>query len=201
MLLLGAGRHAKEVIDILLNLGWNTGDLLCFADYTTHSTVCGIRTTTSEVDALLHSQFTLASGSSSLRELFYYRALDWGLVPSSLIASTARVSSLATLAFGLNIMEYVYVGPNSLIGTGTLLNTNCSIHHDVSVGTFCEIAPGARVLGGVSIGSNSMIGANAVILPDVRIGEGCIIGAGAVVIRDLEPNSKVVGIPARPIQE
>ena len=45
-----------------------------------------------------------------------------------------------------------------------------------------------------------MIGSGAVILENVRIGKGTKIGANAVVCCDVEPNTTVVGIPARPIK-
>lgn len=200
MVLLGAGRHAKEVIEALLLLGWRSQDLLCFADFSDKKSVCGIRITTSKDDATKHNEFIIATGSSSTREVLFEQGISWRLIPTSIIASTASVSNQSLLEPGLNIMEFVYVGPNATINTGALLNTASSIHHDVSIGEFCEIAPGVRVLGGAVIGRKSLIGANAVILPDIKVGEGCIIGAGAVVTTDIPPYSAAVGVPAKIIK-
>ncbi|MBK6732485.1 MAG: hypothetical protein IPG60_16525 [Bacteroidetes bacterium] len=33
------------------------------------------------------------------------------------------------------------------IGLGSLINTKTSIHHDVTIGNFCEISPNATLLG------------------------------------------------------
>jgi len=49
------------------------------------------------------------------------------------------------------------------------------------------------------IGDYTFIGTNAVILKGVTIGHHCVIGAGAVVTRDIPPNTTVMGVPARPI--
>jgi virginiamycin A acetyltransferase len=38
------------------------------------------------------------------------------------------------------------------------------------------------------------------ILPGARLGDGCVVGAGSVVTGELEPNSVVVGNPARAIR-
>ena len=49
------------------------------------------------------------------------------------------------------------------------------------------------------IKKGASIGANATILPGITIGEGAMTGAGAVVTRDVQPNTTVVGNPARKI--
>ncbi|EMG13096.1 transferase hexapeptide repeat protein [Leptospira interrogans serovar Grippotyphosa str. LT2186] len=40
----------------------------------------------------------------------------------------------------------------------------------------------------------------AVIINRIKIGSNSIIGAGTVIIRDVEPNSKVVGVPGKKIK-
>ena len=44
-----------------------------------------------------------------------------------------------------------------------------------------------------------MIGANASILGNIRIGKCAKIGAGSVVVRDVEPQTTVVGVPAKSV--
>lgn len=53
----------------------------------------------------------------------------------------------------------------------------------------------------VIIGKNVWIGEGVVILPGVTIGDGCVIGAHAVVNKSIEPNSIVVGAPARVVKK
>lgn len=86
-------------------------------------------------------------------------------------------------------MDFVYLGPNSSVGTGSLLNTSSSIHHDAKLGEFVEIAPGARILGSAKIGNQCLIGTNSVIFPNVSIGDNCKIGAGVVVKKDIPADS------------
>ena len=81
---------------------------------------------------------------------------------------------------------------------GVLVNILAVIHHDVIIGKYCEIGPGAKILGECILGENVFVGANAVILPKIKIGNGAIIGAGAVVTKDVPQDCIVMGSPAKP---
>lgn len=73
---------------------------------------------------------------------------------------------------------------------------NSIITHDVKIGNFVEISPGATLLGRCKVGNMTQIGAGAIIFPDVEIGENCIIAAGAVVRQNIPSNVMVAGVPA-----
>ena len=52
-----------------------------------------------------------------------------------------------------------------------------------------------------TIGNNVIIGAGAKVLGNITIGDDVRIGAGSVVVEDVPPNSTVVGIPGRVVQQ
>lgn len=52
----------------------------------------------------------------------------------------------------------------------------------------------------IVVGADAWIGAGSIILPGITIGEGAVVGAGAVVTKNVEPNTVVVGNPARVIK-
>ncbi len=52
----------------------------------------------------------------------------------------------------------------------------------------------------VMIEDGAWIAARALVLPGVKIGAGSMVAAGAVVTHDVEPNTVVAGIPAKPIR-
>ncbi len=53
----------------------------------------------------------------------------------------------------------------------------------------------------IHIGKGVWIGSGAKILPGVSIGDNAIVGAGAVVTKDVEANTIVVGMPAKPVRK
>lgn len=105
------------------------------------------------------------------------------------------------LGTGLYIHENVIIQPEAIIRDHAAINGGSIISHQTEIGKFSFIAPGCVISGKVTIGNSVFIGAGAVIQPRIKIGECSIVGSGAVVIRDVEPNTVVVGCPARPLKK
>lgn len=93
---------------------------------------------------------------------------------------------------------------NIHVGQFSIFNLNATIGHDVIVGEWANLSPGANVSGNVEIGERCWIGTGATInqgtgVRRLVIGANTVIGSGSVVVRDCEPGSTYVGIPARKI--
>jgi acetyltransferase-like isoleucine patch superfamily enzyme len=71
----------------------------------------------------------------------------------------------------------------------------------VRIGECATISPGANLAGAVKVGERAYIGMGAQILEKRRVGDGAIVGAGAVVTRDVPARTKVMGVPARVVDE
>ena len=115
---------------------------------------------------------------------------------------------------------------NTDIGDGTVVGSNCTVQNGAKIGkrvkivdlshiTYdCVIGDEAFISVGVhtmndnsmqrggevigpKIGARARVGGGALLLPGVRVGEDAVVGAGAVVTHDVEPGTRVMGIPAR----
>lgn len=86
------------------------------------------------------------------------------------------------------------------IGDFNLINLNCTIGHDTKIGNFNVINPLVAISGNVCIEHCCLIGTGSQILQGLNISKNSTVGAGAVVTKNVEPNTTVIGIPAKPIQ-
>lgn len=114
--------------------------------------------------------------------------------------------SLACLDFGP-----VFTGEGAIICPGTqitvnvrieehvIINLNCTVGHDSTIGRFTTLSPGVHVSGNVTIGEGCYIGSGAVIREGVRICDGVTIGAGAVVVKNINEAGTYIGVPAKKI--
>ena len=112
---------------------------------------------------------------------------------------SATVSPRAQLAESAQILAGAVVQPGASVEAGAIINTRAVVEHDVHVGCWTHVAPGAVICGDVRIGAHAHVGAGATVRQGVRIGRGCLIGVGAAVVSDLPDATTVVGVPARPL--
>jgi sugar O-acyltransferase (sialic acid O-acetyltransferase NeuD family) len=204
MLIVGAKRHAKEVLQIV-ELNDDLGSIIFFDDVSKdlNNLFLGkfeILNNLKDAENYFNSKdtrFILALGNPSHRKLVTDKLTHIGGKLTSIIANSAILGKYEVeLSDGLNIMHHVMISNSVKIGLGTLINSFSSVHHDINIGEFCEVSPHAVLLGGCSLGNYTSIGANATILPNVKVGNNVIVGAGSVVTKDVPDNCLVVGVPA-----
>lgn len=207
MLIAGAKRHAKEVLQVVED-NEGVGDYCFFDDISKDISLLlynkyTVLTSIEEVKHYFKNQqkFILAVGSPYIRYLLSAKLSDCGGLLSSVISRSAFIGNYGVeLSPGLNVMQNAIISNDVVIKEGTLVNAFVSVHHDVVVGRYCELSPHSVLLGGCKIGSYSSIGSNATILPNVVVGENSIVGAGSVVTKDIPDNTICAGVPCRIIK-
>ena len=114
----------------------------------------------------------------------------------NLIHPTAYVSPMATFGQG------VFIGANSVLGTGVkfddhvFINRGVTIGHDTHIGSYSRIQPGCNIGGLTRIGKSVSIGIGATIVDRITIGENSVIAAGSCVLSDIGTHQLVAGSPA-----
>jgi len=87
---------------------------------------------------------------------------------------------------------------NTAIGAGTKIDNLCQIAHNVKIGKNVLMAGQCGISGSTVIGNDVTMGGQVGLVDNITIGDNVTIGAKSAVIGDIEKNSVVWGIPARP---
>ena len=200
VVVLGAGGHAKVVIELLQAAGYEIAALLD-ADPTPRQVLGhGVQGDDRALDELRRDGLSLAFvaiGDNRRRVALAeaVRAAGFSLVNA--VSPSATVSPSAHLGEGVAIMAGAVVNAEVTLGDLCIVNTGATLDHEVSVGMGAHIAPGVAISGNVKVGDLAMMGVGSCAIQGVSIGKGAMVGAGAAVVRDIPDGALAVGVPAR----
>jgi sugar O-acyltransferase (sialic acid O-acetyltransferase NeuD family) len=211
IVLLGAGGHAKVVIDAVrtgMRVGLASDTVVaCLDDDTSkHGTevlgvpIVGPLSSAGRVDADGVFVAIGSAGDARHRARVFDAAMASGLDLATVMHPAAMVSVEAEVAAGSAVLAGAVVQAGAHIGLNAIVNTGAIVEHDTRIGAHTHVSPRAVVLGNADVGEACHIGAGAVVLQGVRIGDGAVVGAGSVVRGDVPPRSVVVGLPGRVVR-
>ena len=195
-LIYGGGSHSRVVISILEKM-----DIQVVGIFDTNDRLKKIKKTPflGHYDAQIDSncKLVIAIGDNNIRKKIS-EVIQHPI--GTIIDPDAIISEEVFIGEGTQIITSSTINVGTKIGKHCIINTNSSIDHDCKIYDFVHIAPGVTICGGVSIGKSTLVGAGTTILPNVKIGENVVIGAGSLVNKDIPDNSKVLGSPAKIIE-
>lgn len=209
IVIIGAGGHAREILEILLACREKEGNIkpIGFIDEDPDKhgqvisgfPVLGDFRWFSGVDRS-KIEVICAVGTPQVCRKLTLQAKRLGLRFTNVISPAAHISPYASIGQGVAIFPNVVVNTGVKIGNNVTINVASTVSHDTVVGDFCNINPGVHLAGNVTIGEGCYIGMGADVIQGVVIGPWSTIGAGAVVIRNVPSYVTAVGVPARVIK-
>ena len=90
---------------------------------------------------------------------------------------------------------------DTIIRRGAKIDNSCHIAHNVEIGEDSLIIAHTMLGGSTTIGDRTWVGPASVFRDGLTIGDDSFIGIGSLVVGDLPPGSRVMGAPARPIDQ
>jgi UDP-perosamine 4-acetyltransferase len=201
VVILGAGGHAKVVVELLRACGQTIVGLLD-ADPTPRQ-VLGVDVIGDDLrlaglrrDGVAHA--FVALGDNRLRAEVGRRLGELGFELVNAVSPQAIVSPSVRLGAGVAIMAGAVINAEGRIDDLAIINTGAAIDHDAWIGEAAHVAPGSALAGNVTVGRRAFLGIGCSVVPGVNIGDDAIVGAGACVLRDVEAATTAVGVPAQP---
>lgn len=198
LIIIGAGGHARVIVDIATALGYNILGFL--DDNTALNEFINLKRLGKIEDCNNHcnnAEFIIAIGNNAVRKSIVEK---YNLNFATLIHPTAVVSPYAKIGKGSVIMPLSVINANTHIGKHCIINTAAIVEHDNKIGDFSHISPNATLCGTVEIGDMCHIGAAATVINNTNICSNCTVGAGAVITKDINKSGTYVGVPAKVIK-
>lgn len=209
IVLLGGGGHAKVIIDLIrMNDNYKIAGILD-SRLDNGSKVLDIPVIGADdalVDLYNSGVTTVCIGvgsvcDNSIRKRLFEKIRQIGFSVPALVHPQAIISKTAKISDGVQIMAGSVVQANTFLGENTIVNTGAVVEHDCNIGKHVHICPGTVISGGCIFGDSVFIGAGATVIQGIKIGSNSIVAAGAVVVENVPDNTKVMGVPARMVNE
>ena len=149
------------------------------------------------------SRFILGVGAPRLRKYLGEKMESLGMIPYTLIDSTALVSETDSVQIGAGsiICGRAIITADVVIGKYCIINLSATIGHGCRLGDYVGIAPGTHLNGDVIIGELASVGSNVTTVPGAIIEREVVVGAGAVVRGRLLEGRTYVGVPAKELKK
>ena len=144
--------------------------------------------------------YIVAIGNNKQRLQHINFALQKDIPLLSAIHPTVTLLPESSIGFNCIIHANAVIGYKAILGNGVIVNTGSQLDHHVVVKDGVTIDPGCIIAGNVLIKKGATLHTSTTVINKIVIGENSVTGAGSVVLRDIEPDTTVVGVPARIIQ-
>jgi UDP-3-O-[3-hydroxymyristoyl] glucosamine N-acyltransferase len=89
-------------------------------------------------------------------------------------------------------------GPDTVIGSGTMIDNLVQIGHNVEIGRCCVLVALCGISGSTRFGDYVMAGGQSGFAGHLTIGDGARIGAQSGIMRDVAAGESVIGTPGVP---
>jgi len=148
--------------------------------------------------AVIGSRVTLFPGVRIGQDGFGFATDSKGVVK---VPQLGRVIIGDDVEIGANSTIDRGAGPDTVIGSGTMIDNLVQIGHNVQIGRGCVLVAQVGISGSTKLGDGVMIGGQGGLSGHLVIGNGARIGAKSGIMKDVPAGVTVAGNPAMPAYE
>jgi len=197
LILIGAGGYAKSVLDSLDIYNY---DFIGFIDDYKEGKHLGYDILANDISIIRNPDeflYFVSIGDNDKRKYWYNILKSMNLDVINVVDASAMISRNATIGEGCFIGKMAIINSDAHIGDNCIVNTKALIEHGCHIKNNVNISTNTVLNGDVKIENDVFVGSCSVINGQLKVGEGAIVGSGSVVVKDVEPNTTVVGVPAK----
>lgn len=203
LILIGAGGHAKVLVDALRLAGREVKGILTLERALWGKAVWGIPVVGEDdrINDYRPGEIEIVNGIGSVgdpstRIKVYMAMKDKGFSFATVIHPSAIISGDVSLGEGVQVMAGAIIQPGCRIGDNVIVNTGAMIDHDCCIGNHVHLTTGVVLSGEVKVGPKTHIGTGASVIQGIAIGGSVLVAAGSAVVREIPDNVRVRGVPA-----
>lgn len=146
------------------------------------------------------TRFVIGMGEPAHRAEKIKFVKEHGYGFETLIHPISYVGLNSTIGEGAVVQRDAFISCDCVIGDNCLIQPTANIGHNCTLEENCILSTHSALSGSVTIGRDTYIAVGVSVIQGLSIGEGSVIGMGAVVVKDIPDNVIAVGNPAKPIR-
>jgi UDP-perosamine 4-acetyltransferase len=112
--------------------------------------------------------------------------------PSAVISSSVKLGEGVVIFAGVILNAEVEIGDNVIIATGS------TIDHESIIKSHVLISAGVTIGAGNIISEGALLALGSKVISRVSIGKNALVAAGSVVVSDVDSDTVIYGVPGKP---
>lgn len=208
LIIIGAGGHAKNIIEILERLDSYDVIGVTTKEKTAEKEFFGYPILGTDDDlpsfyqrGVRHAVIGVGGYRNNLlRADRFFHVKQLGFEVVSLVDPSVFVGRSVQIGEGCVMMPRSLLNTDCRIGNNVVVHIHSFIGHESTIGDHTLISGGVNLGANVTVGEHSFVAIGATIVSGVNLGRNVLVGAGAVVVKDVPDNTTVMGVPAHPVE-
>ena len=138
-------------------------------------------------------------GFPKVKRKVFEKIKDNGNEFPSFVSKNSWLSNSVSVGKGVIIYPGVSVNYETAVDDFVIMNMNCAIGHNCSIGKFAALAPGVNLAGFTKIEEAVDMGIGSATKQNIVVGKEAIVGGQTMLLKNVEPGTKVAGVPGKTI--
>ena len=140
-------------------------------------------------------------GFPKAKRTVFEKVKDNGNEFPSFVSKNSWLSNSVSVGKGVILYPGVSINYETVVEDFVIMNMNCAIGHNCHIAKFAALAPGVNLAGFTKIEEAVDMGIGAATKQNIIVGKDAVIGGQTMLVKNVEPGTKVAGVPGKVISK